>query len=113
MVVDVTIEADGKTAVYTIPENLAVTYAGNKVLSTDRDGLIREIEAMKNAAEQILSSVDHQKEIVDKSASLLAELNPIYKEKVQTEERFKRLEGAVSDIKGMFSELMKEMKKGK
>lgn len=111
MVIDITIDAGGKSAVYTIPENLSVTYAGNRVFSTDRDGLIREIEAMKNAAEQVLASVDHQKAIVEKSASLLAELNPIYKEKAQTEARFKELEGAVSDIKDMFSELMKQMKK--
>ena len=56
MVVDVSIEADGKTANYVIPENLSVTYAGNLVLSVDRQGLAGEVEAMKAAAEQPLSS---------------------------------------------------------
>nr|DAH23874.1 MAG TPA: hypothetical protein [Bacteriophage sp.] len=36
MVIDVTIESNGKTATYTIPENLSVTYAGDIVLSTDK-----------------------------------------------------------------------------
>lgn len=110
MVVDITIEADGKTATYTIPENLAITYAGNIVLSTDRDGLVREIEAMKNAAEQILSTVDHQKAIVEKSSALLAELNPIYKEKIETEERFGKIENSVSELKDMLSNFIKEFK---
>ena len=35
MVVDVTIELNSKTATYTIPENLSITYAGDIVLSTD------------------------------------------------------------------------------
>lgn len=48
MVVDVTVEANGKTATYAIPENLSVTYAGNIVLSTDKQGLTGEVEAMES-----------------------------------------------------------------
>ena len=81
MVVDVTIESEGKTATYTIPENLSVTYAGDIVLSTDKQGLLFEIEAMKNSAEKVLESVPRQREIIDKATTLLADLNPIYKEK--------------------------------
>ena len=103
MVVDVNIEADGKTATYTIPETLSVTFAGNLVLSTDQEGLAREVEAMKNNAEKRLASVDKDKMIVEKATSLLAELNPIYKEKQQTEQRFGKIEGAITDLK----ELMK------
>lgn len=74
MVMDITIEANGKTATYVIPENLSVTYAGNLILSTDKMSLASEIEAMKNTAEQVLASVGHQKEVLEKSSSLLAEL---------------------------------------
>lgn len=55
MVVDVTIEANSKTATYSIPENLSVTYAGDVVLSTDKQGLMAEVEQMKNTAERYLS----------------------------------------------------------
>ena len=117
MVVDVTIEVNGKTGTYTIPEGLSVTYAGNLVLSTDKQGLSGEIEAMKNNAEQILASVDKQKEILEKSSSLLAELNPVYKEKQETEKRFGSIETQVSDvkksvdeIKSLVSSLLKELK---
>ena len=51
MVIDITIEANGKTATYVIPESLSVTYAGNLILSTDKMSLASEIEAMKNTAE--------------------------------------------------------------
>lgn len=81
MVVDVTIEANSKTATYSIPENLSVTYAGDVVLSTDKQGLMAEVEQMKNTAEKILESVPKQKEVVDKTTVLLSELNPVYKEK--------------------------------
>lgn len=110
MLVDVTIEADGRTATYSIPENLAVTYAGSTVLSTDREGISREIEAMKATAEQVLSSVDRQKEILDKTQSLLAELNPAYKEKKETDERFNRIEGDMSEMKSMVKDLLNKLK---
>ena len=104
MVVDITIEANGKTATYVIPESLSVTYAGNLILSTDKMSLASEIEAMKNTAEQVLASVDHQKEVLEKSSSLLAELNPIYREKQETEQRFGKIEKSISGME----ELMKK-----
>ena len=50
MVIDVTIESNGKTATYTIPENLSVTYAGDIVLSTDKQGLIAALKTTTTAA---------------------------------------------------------------
>ena len=99
MVIDITIEANGKTATYVIPENLSVTYAGNLILSTDKMSLASEIEAMKNTAEQVLASVDHHKEMLEKSSSLLAELNPIYKEKQETDQRFSNIENSIHDMR--------------
>lgn len=108
-VVDITIEANGKTATYVIPENLAVTYAGNLILATDKMSLASEIEAMRNTAEQIIASVDHQKEILSKSEALLAELNPVYKEKQETEKRFSEMEKSVKELKDMMSDFIKKM----
>ena len=96
MVIDVTIESNSKTATYTIPENLSVTYAGDIVLSTDKQGLIMEVESMKSTAEKILESVPKQQQVVEKTTALLADLNPIYKEKKETEQRFTKLEQSIS-----------------
>lgn len=110
MVVDVTIDASGRSATYTIPENLYVTYAGDLVLSTEAEGIVREIEAMNKTAEQALTMVDRQKEIKDKTAALLVELNPVYKEKKDTEERFNKIETSVSEMKDMLSSFIREFK---
>lgn len=110
MVVDVTIEANGKAATYTIPESLSITYAGNLILSTDKQSLINEVEALKNGAEQVLASVEHNKTIVEKASALLSEMNPVYKEKQETEKRLTKMEGDVSEIKKMLSELSRQLK---
>lgn len=109
-VIDVAIEADGKSGTYAMPENLSVVYAGNIVLSTDRDGIMREVEAMKTSAEQILASVDKQREIVEKSTALLTELNPEYKAKQQNEQRLSNLESSMKELKDMMAGFIKEMK---
>lgn len=106
MVVDVSIVADGKTANYVIPENLSVTYAGNLVLSVDRQGLAGEVESMKVTAEQAIASVEQQKQILEKSTTLLAELNPTFREKQETEQRFSKIESSMGELKDMLSRLL-------
>lgn len=98
MIIDVTVEADGKTATYAIPENLSVTYAGNIVLATDKQSLTGEVEAMVASADQVIASVTHAKNIKDKAPAILAELNPIYREKQETEQRFSKIEGSISEM---------------
>ena len=106
---DVTIEMDGKQTVYTIPEHLSVTFAGDTVLSTDKQGLSAEVERMKNEADTVLSSVERMKTVKQKSEELLAELNPAVKEKQETEKRFKSIEGDISGIRGMVKQLLDKL----
>lgn len=106
MVIDVTITAAGKTATYEIPENLAVTYANDFVLATDKAGLATDIEAIRNTADQIVKSYETQKERFDKASTLLMEVKPEYKEKKETEDRLNKMEGSITEIKSMMEKLM-------
>lgn len=104
-VVDVTIEADGKGATYTMPEDKSIVYAGSIVLSTDKESIIREVEAMKASAEQAIANVEKQKEIASKSTNLLTELNPIFKEKQENEKRMSKMENSIADMGSSIAEL--------
>lgn len=83
MVIDIAIEADGKKATYAIPESTSVTWAGNLVLSTDK--LISEVEASVEIAKQIIAAAPKAQKVIDKASSILADLNPVFKEKQETE----------------------------
>lgn len=106
---DVTIEMDGKQTVYTIPEHLSITFAGDIVLSTDKQGLSAEVERMKTEADTVLSSIERMKTVKQKSEELLADLNPAVKEKQETEKRFKSIEGDISGIRGMVKQLLDKL----
>ena len=98
MVVDITLEQNGKNAVYTMPEDAAVVYANNLVLSTEQHCLAVEVEKMKADAERVLATVETQKEIIAVADDLLAQLNPSFKEKKETEQRFEKIESRLDKL---------------
>lgn len=110
-VVDIVIEAGGKSATYAIPDSMSVAYAGDLVISTDRDSIIREVEAVKNNSEQYLKGIERTKTVLDKSTSLLAELNPEIRAKQENEQRLSNMEQSIQELKKMFEGFMDEFKK--
>lgn len=112
MVVDVTIEAEGATRTYTIPESSSVAYAGTLVISTDRDGVVREAESIKAAAQDALSKVEHYRDAVDKCDALLEEWNPALAEKREQERRIGGIENEVKNLGTLVREFISNFNKG-
>lgn len=112
MVIDLTIEADGRSATYTVSENASVNYAGNLVIATEPSLLASEVEAIKNAAEQALAPerIEQLKQSLEKSTSLLSELNPTFRQQQEYDTRFKNLEGSVDELKDIMKNFIKEFK---
>ena len=110
MVVDVTIDDGGSSRTYAIPDNTSVTYTNGLVLSTDREGVIREVEILRNQCADELAKIEEYRKSVSECEKILAEWNPVFREKRETEERFSKLETSMSDLKSMMSGLIKELR---
>lgn len=110
MVVDVTIDDGGSSRTYAIPDNSSVTYSNGLVLSTDREGVIREVEILRNQCADELSKIEEYRKSVSECEKILTEWNPVFREKRETEERFSKLETSMSDLKSMMSCLIKELR---
>ena len=110
LVVDVTIDDGGSSRTYAIPDNSSVTYTNGLVLSTDREGVIREVEILRNQCADELAKIDEYRKSVSECEKILAEWNPVFREKRETEERFSKLETSMSDLKSMMSGLIKELR---
>lgn len=102
MVVDVTIEADGATKTYTIPEGSSVAYAGQLVIASERGDIVREVESVKAASEDALGKVGRHRETLRKCEAVLEELNPALAEK---KEQDRRIEGIECEVKSMRDDL--------
>lgn len=111
LVVDVTIEADGQTKTYTIPEASAVTYAGQLVLSTDKDGILREVAAMKSASEEALAKADTHKSTIEHCNRIMEEWDTAFAEKRKTDERIAGIENAVQTIGEQLREFINQFSK--
>ena len=99
LVVDLDLEINGKVTQYTIPESLEVTYTSTGlVLSTESSKLIQEVEAMAKEAKDTLAKEAYFKKVLEKSSSLLAELNPQLKERQETDRRLNLLEDKLSKV---------------
>ena len=103
MVVDVMTEC----GTYCMVADSDVAYPSNKVIATDIGIILREVEACKGMAEQALSQVEKHNRTVEKCNSLLSDLDPVRRDKMRNEERFKGIEESIGDIKTMLKELMK------
>lgn len=101
MVVDVSINVDGKTQIYTLKEDTDTGYTDSIVISTDRSNIIREIEMAKAQSEEVLSQVDEHTKRVAKYTEILAEFNPAIKEKQEIDQRFGKLEDSINEIKNL------------
>lgn len=112
MVVDLTIEAGGRSATYVVSENASVNYHGSLIIATEQHLLASEVEAIKNAADQALSKerLEQLKNQQEKSTALLAQINPTFKQQQDNEARFDKIEATVNSMKEMMQNFIKEFK---
>lgn len=110
MVVDVTIESEGQVKTYTFKDGTDTGYVNNFVISTGREVILHEVEALKSQSEQELAKRPTYEENLKKCSVILSEFNPAFREKKENEERFSKLESSVGELKDMIKGLVKELK---
>lgn len=97
--VNVTIQnKEGKQNTYAVADSEQSAYAGNLFISTSKDCIINEVNALKNASEEVLSKVDEHKQTVEKCKNLLAELDTSFRDQQKTNERLNQMESKLDEI---------------
>lgn len=99
MEVNITIQTkDGKQNTYSVADTEQSAYAGNLLVSTSKECVINEINALRNNSDEILQNVDSHKRIVKECDKLLAELDTGFRDKKNTERRLDTLEQTMQEI---------------
>lgn len=109
MKVDVTIETDGKTNTYALTENVSVDSIGNILFSTDKEGIVRELDATITHCEQYLSEEERVKRDLEESKALKGQLDTSYKDKQETDKRFEKIEKAQEGMGDMLRKIMQKL----
>lgn len=98
MVVDVTVEWNGKTNTYTLQENASAAAVGSTLVATDKADIVKELQATKADCEQYLANVDKRKEQLEQCDKLIGELDTEYKEKAEITNRLNDLDSKYDKV---------------
>lgn len=104
-VVDLTVEVDGETKTYTVPEGQNVAKALGITLSTSIEPVMNELAAIKQNSEEIIGSIDFNKERIEACNVIMEEINPAFKQTREQDRRMDKLEGKVDRMEKSFDEL--------
>lgn len=99
MEVNVTVQThDGNQNIYSVADTEQLAYANTLLLTTNKDCIINEVNALKTNSEEILSKIDEHKRIVEECSKLLSELDTTFRDQQQTEKRLSNLEDTMQEI---------------
>jgi hypothetical protein len=108
MMVDLSIEVDGKTETYPrIPINSSIAEFPDKgvILSETRDGIVNEINVIRNASQTAIDQVDLHRRIIASCDQLLLDLNPQLKHEQEQAGKIAKLEQQLAGMSEQISAL--------
>lgn len=108
MMVDLSIEVDGKTETYPrIPINSSIAEFPDKgvILSETRDGIVNEINVIRNASQTAIDQVDLHKRIIASCDQLLLDLNPQLKHEQEQAGKIAKLEEQLAGMSDQIAAL--------
>lgn len=101
-VIDLTVEFDGKTQTYTVPEQSNVASVAALTLACTAEPIANEVRAMLKHSQSIIESVPHHEEVAKECANILEELQPAPADS----KRLDKLEGKMDKMEGLLEKLV-------
>lgn len=83
----------------------------DRLKSTYKEGILREVEALKAVSKEALSKVDKHKQAVINCNALLEELNPTFAEKRAQDKRIEGIENEVKSLSSIVKDFINEFMK--
>lgn len=107
-VVDLTVEYDGKTNTFVVPENSNVAYGDAVTIACSEEPIIGEVKSKMKESADIVDSYEYHKANIEECRSILATLSPQYADTQEQDKRMTAIEDDLADIKDMIRSLMKK-----
>lgn len=104
-VIDLTVNVDGKTDTYVVPENRDVALSPNVTLSCSIEPITNQLSAIRKRASDELSRREMNERTVAACDSIMEELDPSIRDKREQDRKIGALEEKVDRIGNSFNEL--------
>lgn len=108
MTVNVTVKVGDSPMIFEKLDSGAVmaTYgAENTVISTSREAMNSEVDAMFRQSQQIIDSVPYHENVLKSCDTIMRELNPQFAKEKEQEEKITKLETQMGDMQGTLSDI--------
>lgn len=106
-VLDLTVELDGETKTYTVPETQNVAKAMGITLATGIDPIMNELNAIKQNSQDIIDSVPFNKERIASCEKIMEDINPSFRQTREQDRKIAGIESKVVELSGSFEDLKK------
>ena len=106
-VIDLTVEVEGETKTYTVPENQNVAKAMGITLCASIDPIMNELNAIKQNSNEIIESVPLNQQKVEACNKILEDINPAFKQTRDQDRKIAGIEEKVNGLNGTLEELKK------
>ena len=104
-VIDLTVEINGSSMTYVVPESRDVAMSNNITLACSVDPIMNQLNAAKRTSSDILDSIDKHRRTLEACDSILEEINPAFKQTKDQDRKIKNLEEKVDRMGSSFDSL--------
>lgn len=101
-VIDLTVEFDGKTQTYTVPEQSNVASVAALTLACTAEPIANEVRAMLKHSQSVIESAPHHEEVAKECENILEEVQPAPADS----KRLDKLEGKMDKMEGLLEKLV-------
>lgn len=98
LVIDLTLDVDGKHKIFVIPENSVTTYAGGMMLTCSRDEVLRELDSLRGISQDYVDKYEMHKDRLTRIDEIRDEMMPEKREEKEVRSRLQRVEDTMSRI---------------
>lgn len=111
LLVDVTIQTDGKQNTYSVSDTEQTAYAGSLLITCNKECVVNEVRAINAQAEETLAKVETARKTVADCKTLLEELDTTFKDKQETERRFQKIDERFGGIEDKMDRILSAISK--
>ncbi|MCM1034918.1 MAG: hypothetical protein NC346_02470 [Prevotella sp.] len=108
MVVDVKIKVGDTTIdLQQLPADAVIADFSNNsmVISENRDAILNEVTTLAKNSEKILESVDYHKNVVERCATIVTDLNPHIRQEAEQRKEIERVKSELSGLRDDMSDI--------
>lgn len=106
-VIDLTLEIDGQTMTFVVPENGNVASNQGYTLACDNTFIANEVRAMHRKSMEAIANITFEEENAKACEAILNELNPSYTDTKVQNERLDKLEASLSKMGSVIENIEK------